>query len=142
MFFNELNNISMLLKKLDHRVKVISNVIMSQHQAGMIDVVYIRNSTILDKIKCVINSKSDLETQLLNASVKNENQVYDNLVNHDRLSKNDVFKSGGILFTTNLFVDGVNIKDDNIGNIYLANTDSTTDLIQYPARFRNGYMNY
>lgn len=123
-------------------LKVISNLIMSQHQDGMIDVVYIRNSTTLDKIKCVINSNSNLETQLVNASVKNEKQVYDNLVNHDRLAKNDVFKSGGILFMTNLFVDGVNIKDDNIGNIYLANTDSTTDLIQYPARFRNGYMNY
>ena len=58
------------------------------------------------------------------------------------LSAEGVFQSGGILFTTNLIVDGVNINDPNIGNVYLLDPDSTTDLVQFPARFRNGYGNY
>ena len=74
--------------------------------------------------------------------VKGESPVYDNLINQEQLAANGIFNNGGILFTTNLIVDGVNIQDINIGNIYLVNQYSTTDLVQFPARFRNGYLNY
>jgi hypothetical protein len=118
------------------------SIIINQHQPGKIDVIYIRNSKTLDKLKSLINSNSDLEAHVLNAEVKADNPAYNNIINMDKLAGNGVFESGGILLTTNLIVDGVNIKDDNIGNVYLVNPESTTDLVQFPARFRNDYNNY
>ena len=122
---------------------VMINIITNQHISGNIDVVYARNINKLEVIEHAIISKfPEIETSLLYAYVKNDSKVYDNLSKHQMLSGEGIFQNGGILFTTNLIVDGVNINDCNIGNVYLLDPDSTTDLVQFPSRFRKGYANY
>jgi len=121
----------------------LTNFIIEKHSPGTIDVVYARSIEKLGKMEAIIRSKyTEIETQSLNAKIKMDSQVYSNISQNEHMSGVGVFETGGILFTTNLIVDGVNIKDQNVGNVYLLDIASTTDLVQYPSRFRNGYQNY
>lgn len=119
----------------------IADAVISNHMAGKIDVIYARNRKQLYKIETLIQQKS-IETHVIHGDLKEESQVYSNISAHQRLSRNGVLIEDGVLLTTNLIVDGVNILDENIGNIFFINPESTTDLIQFPSRFRNGYDNY
>ena len=122
---------------------VLSNVIVRQHLPGTVDVVYIRNTETLQQIENVIKSKRpDLQTHVLFADIKSDSNVYMSLSKYQRLSEKISCTTCDILFTTNLIVDGVNINDINIGNVYLVDPGSTTDLVQFPARFRHGYREY
>jgi len=122
---------------------VLSNVLVKQHDSSLVDVVYIRNIETLVQIENVIKSKRpDLKTHVLFAENKNDSIVYQSLTKNQQLSENPAYGDIDILFTTNLIVDGVNINDITIGNIYLVDPESTTDLVQFPARFRYGYCNY
>ncbi len=120
---------------------VVSNVLINQHIPGTIDVVYARDIKQLREIEELIKDKVE-ETQLLFSDIKNSSNAYENLSKFQTLLGNEVFNNDGVLLTTNLIVDGVNILDKNIGNIYLINPECTTDLIQFPSRFRNGYKKY
>jgi hypothetical protein len=132
-----------VVKYYNDSKSILCNVITNLHIPGNIDVVYARDIKKLETIQHVISTKfSGIETHLLYADMKNDSKIYDNLSRHQMLAAEWTFQSGGILFTTNLIVDGVNICDRNIGNVYLLDPDSTTDLVQFPARFRNGYSNY
>ena len=122
---------------------VLTNIIFKQHTPNTVDIVFIKNIDSLDKIEKLINSKyPEIKTHLLFAENKNESDVYENLSKYQSLTEFPICNTYDILLTTNLIVDGVNIKDINIGNIYLIDPDSPTDLVQFPARFRNGYLNY
>jgi hypothetical protein len=121
----------------------LSDLLIKQRKHNTIDVVYSRSIKTLGKIEAIIKYKfKTIETHQLNAQLKSTSKVYQNISKHEQLAKNNIFKNGGILFTTNLIVDGVNILDSNIGNVFLLDIYSTTDLIQYPSRFRKGYQNY
>ena len=120
---------------------VAADVAINQHIPGQIDVIYTRSIKQLEQIQKRLQQKS-LEVHLLYSDLKNDSKVYQSLSNHSVLSGKGLFSRGGVLLTTNLIVDGINIMDENIGNIFVLNPMSTTDLIQFPARFRNGYKNY
>lgn len=128
-------------KKKDTAVKQVVDAVISQHVPKTIDVVYINDIKDMGLIQEQLQQKS-IETHILYSDIKDDSKVYENLSMHQRLSGNDIFKEGGVLLTTKLIVDGVNIKDKNIGNIFLVNIQSTTDLIQFPSRFREGFKNY
>jgi hypothetical protein len=119
----------------------VANAVISNHTVGKIDVIYTRNKKLLYKMETLIKQKS-IETNVIYSDIKEESQLYTNISEHQRLSGNGVLMECGVLLTTNLIVDGVNILDEKIGNIFLINPESTTDLIQFPSRFRNGYDNY
>ena len=118
------------------------NAIINRHVPGMIDVIYTRSIKDMVEIQYTVSSKMQIESHLINTDAKGISPVYENLSKHQMLSANGVYENGGLLFTTNLIVDGVNICDKNIGDVYLADPKSTTDLVQFPARFRCGYSNY
>jgi len=121
----------------------LSNILLNKHQDGMIDVVYANDKKKLRFMEAVVQQKRpNIEPHVLFADKKETSQAYSNIYKSSKLSGNDIFSNGGILFTTNLIVDGVNILDENIGNIFLLDPQASTDLIQFPARFRNGYQNY
>ncbi|MBF0227434.1 MAG: DEAD/DEAH box helicase family protein [Desulfobacterales bacterium] len=132
-----------IIKYGKNSLPLLANIILNQYQEGTIDVVYIKSKTYLRKLEKIINlDKPSIETYVLHAKKKGESPVYANLTNLEMLTGNGIYRNGGMLFTTNLIVDGVNIVDNKIGNIYLINIKSSTDLIQFPSRFRNGYQNY
>ena len=109
----------------------------------MVDVVYANDKKKLRSMEAIVQQKRpNIETHVLFADKKDTSKAYSNIYKSSKLSGKDVFSNGGVLFTTNLIVDGVNILDKNIGNIFLLDPQASTDLIQFPARFRNGYKNY
>ena len=119
------------------------NILLNKHQDRMIDVVYANDKKKLRSMETIVQQKRpDIETHILFADMKDTSQAYINIYKSSKLSGNDIFINGGVLFTTNLIVDGVNIQDTNIGNIFLLDPQASTDLIQFPARFRKGYQNY
>ncbi|MBF0231763.1 MAG: hypothetical protein HQK65_01820 [Desulfamplus sp.] len=120
----------------------VVDALISQHIPGTIDVVYVRSKKQMKLMKKLIQAKLSTEVHILYSDIKEDSKVYDNLSKYERLSGKSIFKEGGVLLTTNLIVDGVNILDYNIGNVFLVNIKSTTDLIQFPSRFRNGFNNY
>ena len=121
----------------------VSNILLNNHKNGMIDVIYANDKQKLRSMETLVQQKRpDIETHVLFADKKDTSQPYSNIYKSSKLSGKDVFSDGGVLFTTNLIVDGVNILDQNIGNIFLLDPQASTDLIQFPARFRNGYQNY
>ena len=134
---------AIIVKYNEDSNSVLPNIIFKQHTPETVDIIYIKNINSLKKIESVINSKyPDIKTHLLCAENKNESDIYDNLSKYQNLTEFSKCNTYDFLFTTNLIVDGVNINDTNIGNIYLIDPDSPTDLVQFPARFRNGYLNY
>ena len=130
-----------VFKYKSQAVNKVADAVVSQHIPGTIDVIYIRSKSQISMLQKLLQQKS-IESHIIQGDLKDNSQVYDNLSKHQRLSENNILKEGGVLLTTNLIVDGVNIKDENIGNCFLINIQSTTDLIQFPSRFRNGFKNY
>jgi len=121
-------------------IKVIEALI-SQHKQGKIDVIYRRSKTQLYKMEKLLQEKS-IETHVIHSDIKDQSEVYQNLSMHQNLSLGTIFKDGGVLLTTNLIIDGVNILDQNVGNLFLVDIESVTDLIQFPSRFRHGFDHY
>ncbi len=116
--------------------EVLSNIVLNQHVDNKIDMIYARNTDLLYQLSEIISKNSGLNTNILYSRIKNESQAYKNIIEKGELLIGDV------LFTTNLIIDGVNIEDKNIGNIYLLDPIASTDLIQFPSRFRNGFNRY
>jgi hypothetical protein len=134
---------AMVVKYSERSIEKLCNFILDKRTPGTIDVVYTRSIEKLERLEAIIRSKyPEIETEILNAKNKIISRAYSNIADQERLSDKDKFVAGGILFTTNLIVDGVNINDQNIGNLYLVDINSTTDLVQFPSRFRNGYKDY
>lgn len=121
--------------------KRVVNALLSQHIPGETDVIYARSKKQLVLMEKLIQQRS-IKTHVLYSDIKNDSEAYSNLSKYQTLSSKGCLQEGIVLLTTNLIVDGVNILDNNIGNIFLVDIKSTTDLIQFPSRFRNGFKNY
>jgi hypothetical protein len=135
-----LENINVCKYRKDAKTKV-ADALINQHKPGKIDVIYSRNKKQLYQMEKLIQNKS-IETHVIHSDIKDESEIYKNLSKRQKLSRGRIFKDGGALLTTNLIIDGINILDQNIGNVYLVDIKSTTDLIQFPSRFRQGFDNY
>jgi len=135
-----LENISVCKYRKDAKTKV-ADALINQHKPGKIDVIYARSKKQLYQMEKLIQKRS-IETQVIHSDIKDESEVYNNLSKRQKLSRGRIFKDGGVLLTTNLIIDGINILDQNIGNVYLVDIKSTTDLIQFPSRFRHGFDHY
>lgn len=91
----------------------------------------------------------EIEVHVLDSTVRELNHLEDtyndmkllrSITKHSRLKNfaEGLFMNGGILLTTTLIVDGVNVIDDNIGNVYTVKVGNPTDYIQFINRFRSG----
>ncbi len=134
---------AIVVKYTKDSAATLCRMILEKYEKGKINIVYKRSISDLGKMKTIIAEKHpDIESHIVSADLKNTCQVYDNISKHQKLAGNGVFENGGILFMTNLVIDGVNIHDENIGNVFMIDINNTTDLIQYPSRFRAGYDNF
>ncbi len=132
-----------VVKYESNKLTKMINFIIDNHKADTISVVYVRDISMLEQIQYIINKKcKSLDVQMVHSKIKDDSQVYKNVTERECLVGNGMFQSGGILLLTNLLVDGVNINDTNINCLYLLDIKSTTDLIQYPSRFRKGFEKY
>lgn len=135
-----LENIS-VCKYHENATSKVVDALINQHKPGKIDVIYRRSKKQLYQMEKLLQARS-IETHVIHSNIKNESEVYQNLSKYQNLSPGTIFKEGGVLLTTNLIIDGINILDQNVGNLFLVDIKSVTDLIQFPSRFRYGFDQY
>ncbi len=133
-------NVSVCKYENDATSKVV-DALINQHKPGKIDVIYRRSKEQLYQMEKLLQARS-IETHVIHSDIKDESEVYQNLSKYQNLSPGTIFKQGGVLLTTNLIIDGINILDQNVGNLFLVDIKSVTDLIQFPSRFRHGFDQY
>ena len=59
------------------------------------------------------------------------NKVYNNIISHQKI------EGAKLILTTCIIGEGINIRNGNIGNLYIINNKCTNTFLQFIARFRN-----
>ncbi|MCK8825489.1 DEAD/DEAH box helicase family protein [Fuchsiella alkaliacetigena] len=118
------------------KVEKLISTVVDNKKVNKLDLIRIQSKKGQQKIKNNLIKLGDYsadEILILNSDLK-ESEDFRMLVEQERI-KDDY----SLLITTSLIDDGVNIKNENINNIYFFNSLDINALLQFPSRCRNGF---
>ena len=129
--FNNVNVVKVEKELLNTFVKEYKNI---GYEKGKIDVVFINDTRQINKLEEVFKLQG-LRVGTIYSYIKNTSESYKTIIEKEQLPDVD------ILLSTSVIADGVNIINENIGNVYLLGEYNGIVIRQFIARFRNGFNN-
>ena len=116
------------------RIESILNHEFNVNRVNKINIIKINDITLLKTLRTLLKEKyqlTDKEITLFCSSEKEANQEYIEISKSGKVANQIKF-----ILTTSIINDGVNINNENIGDIVLVNEFCEASLVQFIARFR------
>jgi len=114
--------------------------IIKNHKNNMIDAILIND---VEEIKLLSNKLKQMGYKIATAFSEKDRerevdeltkQTIENIINNESIDNNIDF-----LLTTNVLLDGININNKNIDNVYFIKKMDVVSVLQFAGRFRSGF---
>ncbi|MGP3779337.1 DEAD/DEAH box helicase family protein [Halanaerobium saccharolyticum] len=134
--FRKEKNLKQAYISNSNKLTELISILIDNNQENHLDIIRINDKKKQKKIKDILVKEglySKDKILIFNSDVKG-NDEFKNLINNEKINK-----KFSLLLTTSVIDDGVNLKNNNINNIYFFGSLDFNAIVQFPNRSRYGF---